>query len=144
MPQDLNLRLLKVDCDLWIWTCLSSSGLLKASCHRLHGKNYENVNIFSDRESGLWYLTCAAVSPATIPGSSVVRTYTLLWVGFRCCPKQLVRVWRGPQRWDFLSLLGLFYSCSCCVFVYILWCGDSENNLAIVSHYLQEVLNELT
>lgn len=110
----------------------------------MHGENDETVNTFSGRESSRWSPICAAVSPATIPGRSVVRTYSLLFVGFRCCPKQLVRVWRGPQRWDSLPLSGLFYCCSCWVFVYILWCGDSENNLAIVSHYLQEVLNELT
>lgn len=84
----------------------------------------------------------------TIPRRLVVSCYTLLCFVF--CPSRQyrktdivrLRVY-GPQRWATWLSRRFFYSCSGWVFVLILWCGDSENNLAVIPHYLQKHLNEL-
>lgn len=110
-----------------MWECLCN---IYNICHHLHGENDVILNIFCGRESSRW----TPLLPLTVPWTFGGPKKTC------CCWSQ---VWRGPQRWASLSSSELFYSCSCWVFVYILWCGDSENNLTVVSHYLQKLLNEL-
>lgn len=116
----------------------------KASRHHLHREDDGTVNICSGRKSNRWYPTYVKqyrqLPFRNVRSSERTRCFASDFdvVGNSLSVSDADRSDEIPY-----SRQGLLYCCSSWVFVYILWCGDFENNLAIVSHYLQEVLNEL-